>query len=257
MLTFRNTNLFFGILVISILVVGIWTSFPSYTLALIVLLYASILIYGSISIGSNFFLKVLCSGQTSEKVIAISFDDGPVEHYTPAVLRVLKELNVPAAFFCIGKRIVENESIFITIHSEGHLVGNHSFSHNPIIDLFPAGPLLKDLRMTDAAFQRLLNFRPVLFRPPYGVTTPPMNVAIVKGGYTAIGWNIRSFDTIASNEKKLLARLLRSLHPGAIILLHDTKKITLSILPEFIRSARNEGYEFVRLDKLLNVNAYV
>jgi len=77
-----------------------------------------------------------------------------------------------------------------------------------------------------------------------------------RGGYTAIGWNIRSLDTIARNDKQLLNKLIRLLRPGAVILLHDTQRITLSILPRFIRAARNEGYEFVRLDELLNVKSY-
>jgi peptidoglycan/xylan/chitin deacetylase (PgdA/CDA1 family) len=83
-----------------------------------------------------------------------------------------------------------------------------------------------------------------------------MKTAVRNQGYTVIGWNIRSFDTMAKSEKKLLDKLTRLLRPGAIILLHDTQRVTLSVLPHFIRAARNEGYEFVRLDKLLNVEVY-
>ena len=83
-----------------------------------------------------------------------------------------------------------------------------------------------------------------------------MKKVMNKGGYTAIGWNIRSLDTMARDDKQLLDKLVRLLKPGAVILLHDTQKITLSILPGFIRAARNEGYEFVRLDKLLNLKSY-
>ena len=90
-----------------------------------------------------------------------------------------------------------------------------------------------------------------------GAASPAdMGKVMKAGGYTAIGWNIRSLDTIARNETRLLNKLIRLLKPGAIILLHDTQKITLSILPRFINAARNEGYEFVRLDKLLNVESY-
>jgi peptidoglycan/xylan/chitin deacetylase (PgdA/CDA1 family) len=83
-----------------------------------------------------------------------------------------------------------------------------------------------------------------------------MKLAVENQGYTVIGWNIRSLDTIAKSEQKLLDKLTRLLKPGAVILLHDTQKITLSVLPRFIQAARNEGYEFVRLDRLLNVEVY-
>lgn len=256
MLTFRNSNIFFIAVAVWFLILDIWLTVPVSVYIGIFILYCIILFYGSYNVGGNFFMKVLCSATTTEKLIAISFDDGPAEQYTPQVLQVLKELRVPAAFFCIGKRIVKNEALFREVHEQGHLIGNHSYSHSPLFDLLPTNRMLKDVQMTDAAVMQTIGIQPKLFRPPYGVTTPAMKKVMDKGGYTAIGWNIRSLDTIASNEKKLLNKLVRLLRPGAIILLHDTKKITLSVLPRFIQAARNEGYEFVRLDKLLNVKWY-
>ena len=201
-------------------------------------------------------MKVLCSANTTEKLIAISFDDGPAKEYTPQVLQVLKNQKVLAAFFCIGREIARNDSLFRELHEQGHIVGNHSFSHTPLFDLLPFRQMLEDVQMTDTLIKESIGVQPKLFRPPYGVTTPAMRKVMEKGGYTAIGWNIRSLDTMATNEKKLLGKLVRRLRPGAVILLHDTQKITLSVLPQFIEAARNEGYEFVRLDKLLNVEVY-
>jgi peptidoglycan/xylan/chitin deacetylase (PgdA/CDA1 family) len=201
-------------------------------------------------------MKVVSSANTDKKLIAISFDDGPATQYTPAVLKVLQEQKVPAAFFCIGKRIVENEALFRDVYEAGHVIGNHSYSHAPLFDMLPSGSMLKDIQMADAAIRKSIGVQPKLFRPPYGVTTPGMKKVMEKGGYTAIGWSIRSFDTIEKDETKLLNKLTKLLRPGAVILLHDTQKITLAVLPRFIQAARNEGYEFVRLDKLLNVKSY-
>ena len=122
--------------------------------------------------------------------------------------------------------------------------------------MMSARQMLEDVRKTDDAIEKSIGLRPKVFRPPYGVTTPAMKKVMRLGGYTAIGWNIRSLDTVARDDKKLLDKLVRLLQPGAVILFHDTQKVTLSILPEFIRAARNGGYEFVRLDKLLNVRWY-
>lgn len=256
MLTFRNANILFGTAAVLLLAMQIWFHISVYLYIGFLVMYIAILGYGSYYVGSNFFMKVICSANTKEKIIAISFDDGPVQEYTPQVLRVLREEKVPAAFFCIGKRIVENEDLFRELHEEGHVIGNHSFSHTPSFDMMSSGRMLNDVRKTDEVVKRSIGFQPKVFRPPYGVTTPAMGKVMEVGGYTAIGWNIRSFDTIARNETQLLDKLIRLLRPGAVILLHDTQKITLSILPRFIRAARNEGYEFVRLDKLLNVKWY-
>lgn len=256
MLNFRNTNIVFGAVVACLLILRLWYNIPVYAYLLILAFYLGLIFYGSYYIGSNFFLRVVCGANTNDKVVAISFDDGPVQEYTPEVLQVLKEQNVPAAFFCIGKRIVQNENLCRQLHEQGHIIGNHSFSHNPLFDLLPSKKMLQDLKMTDEAIHKLLGFYPSTFRPPYGVTTPGMKKALTAGGYTAIGWNVRSLDTIASNEDKLLKKLMRLLRPGSVILLHDTQKITLSVLPKFIQAARNEGYKFVRLDTMLNINWY-
>jgi peptidoglycan/xylan/chitin deacetylase (PgdA/CDA1 family) len=219
-------------------------------------MYSLVLFYGSYNVGSNFFLEVLCSANITEKRIALSFDDGPAEQYTPQILQVLKDHDVPAAFFCIGKLIQENATLFRKVHEQGHIIGNHSYTHTPLFDLLPAAMMQQDMQQADVAMKQVLGLKPKLFRPPYGVTTPSMKTAVRNQGYTVIGWNIRSLDTMAKSEKKLLHKLTRLLRPGAVILLHDTQKVTLSVLPHFIRAARNEGYEFVRLDKLLNVEVY-
>ena len=256
MLTFRNTNIFFGALLLSLLLVQVWIEIPLFVYLVMAGVYLLILVYGTYYVAGNFFMKVLCSANTTKKVVAISFDDGPVELYTPQVLEVLKEQKVPAAFFCIGRRITENESLFRQLHEQGHIIGNHSYTHTPLFDLLPSRKMLEDVQMTDRVIKKALGLRPKLFRPPYGITTPAMKKVMDKGEYTAIGWSIRSLDTIAIDEKKLLNKLIRLLRPGAVILLHDTQKITLTILPRFIQAARNEGYEFVRLDKLLNLEVY-
>jgi len=256
MLTFRNTNIFFGIIIVCLLLLQVWVTIPLIVYIGMIAVYFVFLIYGSCSVRSNFFMKVLCEAKTTEKIIAISFDDGPVPLYTPHILKVLKEHGVPAAFFCIGRRIVQNESLIREVHDQGHIIGNHSYSHTPLFDMLPSNRMLQDVRLADMALSQSLGLKPKLFRPPYGITTPAMKKVMAKGDYTAIGWDVRSFDTMATNENRFLDKLMKLLHPGAVILLHDTQKITLSVLPRFILAARNEGYEFVRLDKLLKVKVY-
>ncbi len=256
MLNFRNTNIFFILLLLLMAGINMYMHIPVYFYVITVLVYSLILFYGSYYVGSNFFMKVLCSANTTQKQIAISFDDGPARQYTPEILKLLKSNNVPAAFFCIGDRVGGHVDLLRQAIEDGHIIGNHSYSHHFWFDLFSTKKMLSDVAMMSETVKEATGLRPKLFRPPYGVTTPGMKRVMEQGGYTAIGWNIRSLDTMIKDEKKLLQKIISSLQPGAIVLLHDTSGSTLSVLPELFTEVRKRGYEFVRLDKLLNVAPY-
>src|SRR5690606_12624012 len=115
-----------------------------------------------------FYLKTISSANTTRRQIAISFDDGPAPLYTPQILQILKAHRVEAAFFCIGKRITENEELLKQVYDEGHLIGNHSYSHDLWFDLFSAQRMNLDLQMMNEAMQKVTGVKPRLFRPPYG-----------------------------------------------------------------------------------------
>jgi len=229
---------------------------PFYIYPLLFIVYSLIVFYGCYYIGSNFFIKVLCSGDTDQKEIAISFDDGPASGYTTEILQVLKQDNIKATFFCIGNRIAGNENIINKIKEDGHIIGNHSYSHHFWFDIFSSKKMLDDLKKMDIETERVTGLVPKLFRPPYGVTNPNLKKAIIKGNYIPVGWSVRSMDTVIRNEKKLLNKIERSLKPGAVFLFHDTSKTTVSILPEFIREVKNKGYHIIPLDKLLHLIPY-
>jgi peptidoglycan/xylan/chitin deacetylase (PgdA/CDA1 family) len=256
MLNFRNTNLVFVIITAAAVWYDLDHELPWYTYLLIFLVYSLILFYGSYYIASNFYIKVICSVPANQKQIAISFDDGPAENYTPEILNILKTHEVEAAFFCIGSRVSEHEQLVAAIAEQGHIIGNHSFSHHFWFDLFSTSKMMRDLRMMDLAVQEATGLKPRLFRPPYGVTNPNLAKAIVKGGYIPVGWSIRSMDTIIKDEVKLLKKVLSAIKPGSIVLFHDTSKATVSMLPEFLRTVKEQGYEIIRPDKMLNVKAY-
>jgi peptidoglycan/xylan/chitin deacetylase (PgdA/CDA1 family) len=204
----------------------------------------------------GFFLKSVCSGSKTERTIAISFDDGPAGKKTDRILDILKEQQAPAAFFCIGKNIAGRETQLQRIAEEGHIIGNHSFSHHPLFDLFRPKTMLGDLNKMSLYCKKVTGLQPLFFRPPYGVTNPSLKAAIVRGGFKSIGWSIRSYDTVIHNENRLLEKIISSLRPGAILLLHDTQETTVQILPRLLKSIREKGYRVERLDKLINLNPY-
>lgn len=256
MLNFRNANIVFGGLFLLFLPLSIFFSVSVFFNLLIVIFYSLLLFYGSYYVGSQFFMKVLCSAITRQKQIALSFDDGPSNTYSPEILQILKSKNVQAAFFCIGKRVISAPDILKQIVNEGHIIGNHSFSHHFWFDMFGSNKMLSDIQQMSLETEKISGSYPLLFRPPYGVTTPNMRKAMIKGNFTAIGWSIRSLDTVINNEEKLLKKISRALQPGAVILLHDTSASCLAVLPRLIDEAQKQGYEFVRLDKLLKVKPY-
>lgn len=257
MLNFRNTNIFFITLLILLTGYDLQHRVPFFLYVILILAYISILVYGSYFIAAGFYFKSVCAANTVKKEIAISFDDGPADEFTPGILKILKEQQVQAAFFCIGNRIAGREALLRQMHEEGHVIGNHSYSHHPWFDLFAAGKMSADLKMTDRLMEDTLGLRPRLFRPPYGVTNPNLKKAVMRGRYTSVGWSIRSMDTVIKDEQRLLHKVMRSVKPGAIVLFHDTSRATFGILPGFIRELRAGGYEIVRLDKMLKLDPYV
>ena len=256
MLNFRNTNIFFIVLLAILIGIYIQYGLPIYAYCLLLIVYSLIVFWGCYNVGSNFFIKIVCKAETDKKEIAISFDDGPAVNYTPAILQVLNNENVKATFFCIGNRIAGNENILKQIHADGHIIGNHSYSHHFWFDLYSAKKMQEDLKQMDAETERVTGLKPKLFRPPYGVTNPNVKKAIINGGYTPVGWSVRSMDTVMKDEKKLLAKINGGIQPGAVFLFHDTGKITLNILPYFIQEVKKRGYNIVPLDKLLDLQAY-
>ena len=229
---------------------------PVYLYPLLFVIYSLIVFYGCYYIGSNFFIKVVCSADTDKKEIAISFDDGPATNFTPQILQLLKNENIKAAFFCIGNRIPGNEKIVKQLQDDGHIIGNHSYSHHFWFDMFSSKKMLEDMQLMDQTMKAITGLQPRLFRPPYGVTNPNLKKAIINGNYTPVGWSVRSMDTVIKNETKLLHKIKAGLKPGAVFLFHDTSNTTLQVLPRFFKEVKNQGYHIVPLDKLLHLSPY-
>ena len=256
MLNFRNTNIFFGLLLAILAGTYIRYSLPIYPFFLLFIAYSLIVFWGCYYVGSGFFIKIVCKATTEKKEIAISFDDGPAASYTKEILQILKDENIKAAFFCIGNRIAGNEEILKQVYTDGHIIGNHSYTHHFWFDMYAAKKMQADLGRMDKETERVIGVKPKLFRPPYGVTNPNVRKAIVTGGYTPVGWSVRSMDTVIRDEKKLLDKISNAIAPGAVFLFHDTSQTTIKVLPDFIKEVKKRGYQVSPLDKLLHLRPY-
>ena len=265
MFTFvRFSLLFLAILMcINLCALAVGSHFPWFTFAHILLAdstmitaYCLFLFALAFFPCTNFYLPVICHGQTDKPVVAITFDDGPDTVKTPVILDILQKHDAQATFFCIGMNLARNEHILKRIFAEGHLIGNHSYSHSNWLDLFSSAKIRAELLKTDQLICEIIGKRPLFFRPPFGVVNPTMNRAVNMMHWQTVCWSIRSFDTSASNPEKKIERILKQLKPGAIILLHDFTPFTEIHLARLITGIREAGYTIVALDKLLGLNPY-
>ncbi len=226
-----------------------------YWYVLAVFIYSLIAFWGSYFVDSNYHFKVLSKGSSSNKVLSLTFDDGPHPTLTPAILEILNRYNIKGSFFCIGKHVEQHPETVALLSQQGHLVANHTYTHHFWFDMYNANKMAKDLQHANTLIKDSIGLYPKLFRPPYGVTNPNLGKAIRHTGLTPVGWSVRSMDTV-TKTKAALAKRLQNLQNGDIILFHDTCEITVSYLEEFITSALAKGFQFERVDKLLNIEAY-
>src|SRR5436309_2503666 len=125
MLNFRTSSFLFISVIILCVILHYYAGLSFWWILLPVLTWKIFIIRGSANIQSDFFVKAYCSGTTSQKKIALTFDDGPDHRYTPQVLEILDKFKVPATFFVIGKNIKGNEDLLKKMDAAGHIIGNH------------------------------------------------------------------------------------------------------------------------------------
>ncbi len=253
MLTHTKNTAFFALLYLLLLLFHFFIfPVPSIFFVLIIAVYFGILAWGSAAINSNYHLHTICAAtQNKHNEIAFSFDDGPDAAITPLVLDILKREDIKATFFCIGKKIQGNESILNRLSTEGHTIGNHTFSHSTLIDFYREKTLKKELAETNQLIEKITKQKVIFFRPPYGVTTPALAAAVKNLNLTTIGWNIRSFDTQKNSPQKIAKRVCAQIKPGSILLFHDTNTRITSVLEETIAFCKKNGFKIVSLEKLI------
>jgi len=214
---------------------------------LLIIIILGFLFYASYSIKSQIYVRTLCRVRTAENIVYLTFDDAPDAVQTPKVLDVLKQNNIKATFFCIGSKIVGNEQIIKQIIVDGHQIGNHSFRHKNTFPLFSRKKMLADVELCQQTLKNIIGCEPTFFRPPFGVTNPHVAWVVKKTGLKVIGWTIRSYDTNAVNQQKIIDRIVRQLKSGAIILLHDRLNGSETLLQSLIDEIRGKGFSFGEL----------
>lgn len=229
-------------------------------MCLIIIIICAIIafmVWASADIGSNIYMNVICRANGERKEIALTFDDGPDEIMTPRVLDVLHSYNISATFFLVGEKVKRHPDIARRIVNEGHIVGNHTFSHKGTFTLCGAKRVMAELSECNRVIAETAGVMPRLFRPPFGVTNPIIGKVARKMGVQAIGWSIRSMDTIEGTPRvRIYDKVIKKLHSGAVILLHDRCRDADKLIQQLIPGIMDKGYDIISLEKLLNINSY-
>jgi peptidoglycan-N-acetylglucosamine deacetylase len=257
MFTFRTTTIVFFILLFLMNILGFAGLGIHYWHYLILIgIYLIVSVTFSFFIRSGFHMQALSRGNTVERSVAITFDDGPDVEFTSRILDVLHDADVSATFFCIGRKIDGNEELVRRMDKEGHLIGTHSYSHSNWFDLFSAFRMRSEFQRSEEKIIRILGKRPLMFRPPYGVINPMVKRALKGMGYQLIGFSNRAWDTVTKKENRILERLVGKVKPGDIILLHDTMQQNIGVLKGLLDWLSRNNHKVVSLDKLLDIRPY-
>ncbi len=216
------------------------------------ILFSAVVIWGSFDITLGYFVNSITHKRTKIKEVALTFDDGPTE-FTRNFLDLLKENNMKATFFCIGKQIEKHPETFRRMIEEGHSIGNHTYSHSNKIGFLSTLKMIEEIEKCDKAISEFGNLTTDLYRPPFGVTNPNIAKAIKSTKKNSIGWNVRSLDTVVTDEKKILRRVTKDLKKGSIILLHDTSEKTYNVLVELLLFLEREKYSTFTVDSLIKL----
>jgi peptidoglycan/xylan/chitin deacetylase (PgdA/CDA1 family) len=182
------------------------------------------------------------------RCVALTFDDGPDPVDTPKLLDLLLEKGVKATFFVVGKRAERYPEIVRRAWAEGHLVGNHTWSHYSLFCFLTPRRLRTEIELGTESVRRSCGFRPRLFRSPVGLRHPLLAPYLKDAGLEYVSWTIRTRDTLTANSSVLARRMLKAAS-GDIILLHDRlpggTDAMLEVLPGVIDELRERGFQFV------------
>ena len=198
----------------------------------------------------------LYGGKTTEKICALTFDDGPKPGWTEKLLAVLKAADAKATFFLVGKMVVKYPELAKQIHDAGHIVGNHTFTHPQVTQnmaTMDEDEVAAEMKATCRAVQDATGVRPKYFRPAGGhVNSLVINTAAANGMMSVFG-GPNGDDTNPKKTAEKVEAAVMKVKPGGIIWLHTGSQQTLDCLPRVLANLKADGWTFVTLDDLAKI----
>ena len=186
---------------------------------------------------------------------ALTFDDGPDIRYTPLLLDGLKERNVRVSFFLLGEKVEQYPELVERMQKEGHLVGNHTYHHYDMSKISDPAVFRKEMDDVRTLFQETTGTEMAMYyRPPQGKYSET-NLQMAKDlGYSTFFWSLAYVDwnvDAQPSHEEAFSKLTGRIHPGAVVLLHNTSKTNGEILDELLTKWEEMGYTFGKLEELV------
>jgi chitin deacetylase len=190
-----------------------------------------------------------------EKVIALTFDDGPWLRSTLQVLEILKKEDIRATFFWVGQYVQAYPELARQVVANGHAIGNHTWHHwYHQLDRATSAHEIED---TAALIYKTTGIKTLVFRPPGGLLNNGVGDYAKEQSYVTVMWSIDSMDYRPFNAQQLVKNVIRKAEPGGIVLMHDgggNRSATIEALPQIISQLKQLGYSFVTVPQLLEMN---
>lgn len=186
---------------------------------------------------------------TGNKVIALTFDDGPGP-YTEKLLDILDKYDAKATFFLIGSKVSARANTLRRMQSRGHQLGNHSWSH-PELNKVSAEQLASEIDQTNNAIKQAVGTKPNIIRPPYGAFNRAVLEQFRQRGMSAVVWSVDTRDWADRNSEIVCSRAVAGARNGAVILMHDIHQTSVNAVPCILDSLKQQGYSFVTVQNLI------
>jgi peptidoglycan/xylan/chitin deacetylase (PgdA/CDA1 family) len=219
--------------------------------------------YWAMTPSSQLYGHIITHGPRDRMEVALTFDDGPSDPWTERIAAELDSLHVKGTFFMIGANVDRHPQIARWLAADGHLIGNHSYNHrksDAVLDVDYG-----EVGKAEHAIAQAAGVCPAFYRPPNGFHTPWQLRAVKHAHMHTVTWDIIPKDWKDPPPAVIVERVLSSVQPGSIILLHDgynktdgtDRSVVLEALPKLVQGLRDKGYEPVRLDQLLSIDPYL
>lgn len=201
--------------------------------------------------------RIVCSVPTKQKVVALTYDDGPHPVFTRQILDILDKYHVKATFFMIGKNMDAHPDIVREVLRRGHVIGNHTYTHPRNIEMDTQAQMIRELDKCEESIERLSGQRAHLFRPPRGLIDGAAFAIADEEGYRTILWSVCADHHDAPTPQLMAQRVIKRNRPGGIILAHDgtfpTRWKDVAATPLIIEALQKRGYRFVTVPELLKM----